>query len=499
MQIDGNWQILILMVFVTLASGCGKKLESKKRESDAPVPSGGNANVLTLDLKAHPHFAPSAELRAKGVEDPAYMLEWMRSTVIGDYKSAGMTNQAWNDAAIKAFETFALLRSLKEVSQEQEAELSSNLKKAIKTAIDAGCPDPMVNYLHTRTILSRTEGMTYEMLATRFTDISEQIETTRYAPILKMYAALRAVQYWKGSMKDGETNILPRLYDLRMRTVQHLAESLDDTNLPPLEATIASREVWSAVEPSSHARRFFNEKAIGKLDEHWSGHGFASALKAEYHIKKAWESRGTGWANTVTPEGWKGMKEHLDIAEAVLRKGWSLDQKDVQIPIKMITICMGQGLPREEMEKWFDRAMEIDPGSSDAAYAKLSFLEPKWQGSAEDMLEFGRECVASTKWRGIVPLVLRDAHDRLSNYLDKEKRGDYWLSSRVWKDVQQSYDRYFELNPGDISYRHNYALDAYKCREYPAFLRQLTYFQGTNYAFFGGKEAFEKMVKTAKN
>src|SRR6185436_3780405 len=253
-------------------------------------PPGGNANVLTLNLKAHPHFAPSAELLAKGVEDPAYTLEWMRSTLIGDYQSAGMTNRAWNDAAIEAFETFALLRSLKEVSQEQEAELSSKLKNAIKTAIDAGCADPMVNYLHTRTILSRTEGMTYEMLATRFTDISERIESTAYAPILKMYAGLRAVQYWNGSMKDGDTNILPRLYDLRMRTVQHLAESLDDTNLPPREATVASREVWTAVEPSSPVANFFEQKVIAKLDEHWSAHGFAAALKGEYHIKKAWDS-----------------------------------------------------------------------------------------------------------------------------------------------------------------------------------------------------------------
>ena len=35
-------------------------------------------------------------------------------------------------------------------------------------------------------------------------------------------------------------------------------------------------------------------------------------------IKRAWAARGSGWANTVTEDGWRGFREHLTKAEALL-------------------------------------------------------------------------------------------------------------------------------------------------------------------------------------
>jgi hypothetical protein len=72
----------------------------------------------------------------------------------------------------------------------------------------------------------------------------------------------------------------------------------------------------------------------------------------------------------------------------------------------MITVELGQGRGRPRMEQWFQRAMSLSPNYYEACYAKLHYLQPKWFGSNEDMLEFAGECVNSSKWGGHVPLIL---------------------------------------------------------------------------------------------
>jgi hypothetical protein len=121
----------------------------------------------------------------------------------------------------------------------------------------------------------------------------------------------------------------------------------------------------------------------------WPEASFVWLLQGEANIKMAWQARGTGYANRVTDEGWKGLEQHLKIADKALNKAWKLNPKDVRIPLAMLTVELGQGEGRDRMELWFNRAMELNPLCYDAAYAKLYYLEPKWHGSVEDMLIFG--------------------------------------------------------------------------------------------------------------
>jgi hypothetical protein len=99
-----------------------------------------------------------------------------------------------------------------------------------------------------------------------------------------------------------------------------------------------------------------------------------------------------------------------------------------------------------------------------------------------------------------VPLILADVHDAIqSQYIDDSEKTNYWKQADVWPDIKSSFDRFFELNPDAVSWRHNYALYAYKCGQWDEFLHQTTLFSGgTNYSYFGGREAFDKMIQMAK-
>ena len=159
---------------------------------------------------------------------------------------------------------------------------------------------------------------------------------------------------------------------------------------------------------------------------------------------------------------------------------------------------LGQGRGRGRMEMWFRRAMEIDPADYDAAYEKAWYLQPKWYGSAQDAISFGRECVESKVWRGRVPLMLWEAHRMLANDRASGLKDAHWKQTGVWEDVRDSFDRFFELNPDAIGWRHDYALYAYKCERFDKFLDLLPQMGWVNYPYFGGEQRFAEMVADAE-
>jgi hypothetical protein len=172
---------------------------------------------------------------------------------------------------------------------------------------------------------------------------------------------------------------------------------------------------------------------------------------------------------------------------------------DARIPLKMMTIALGQGQGRERMELWFDRAMKLDPNNTDACNSKLWYLEPKWYGSVEDMLAFGRECVHNTKWGGRVPLILVDAHIAIRNeFIPDTERSAYWSRPEVWADLKSAHTRFFELYPDASGWYPNYAWYAYQAGDWSAFNEMVPKLGPANYDFFGGETNFNQMVAVAK-
>lgn len=170
------------------------------------------------------------------------------------------------------------------------------------------------------------------------------------------------------------------------------------------------------------------------LKKYWPDDAFSYIAQGRYFIEEAWRARGNDYAGAVTKEGWKGFEESLAKADAILRRGWEADRTDVKLPIEMITVCMGRSEPRAEMEKWFERAMKLDPNSEQAVMAKANYLQPKWLGTPEELLSFGRECVETRHWGGAIPLTLVWVHYQLRIFsgFDPQK---YFSNKIVWGDL----------------------------------------------------------------
>jgi hypothetical protein len=111
------------------------------------------------------------------------------------------------------------------------------------------------------------------------------------------------------------------------------------------------------------------------------------------------------------------------------------------------------------MEKWYQRAMEADPDNLEACRQKMYYLEPKWHGSAAEMLEFGKQCFETRNWHGSIAFLLVDAHQSLSKYAPDA--GQYFANDAVWSDIATVYSAYLDAYPDNNVVRSRYT--AYAC------------------------------------
>jgi hypothetical protein len=424
---------------------------------------------------------------------PSTRLDWNLKTLVDAYQKAGHTNPKWDEQARSALTEFARNRSRSTAPNEASRLIISNNCAA---AVETGCDDPMVRYLYNRYCQTGSK----QALADALCKGAQEMEQSSYPSIRKFYAWQRASQqiivaYGYGTNIPPEVRRLPVWQDAQA----NLQATLSDLTMPPEEVYDCCHDFLDEWKGSpEHYDALYHAMEKG-FPENWKKSPMMMLLKGEAYIEMAWHARGGGYANTVTSNGWKLFGQRLTVAEKALTNAWQLNPNEPRIAVKMITVELGQGLGRDRMDLWFHRAMALDPNDYDACNAKLWYLEPKWYGSVEDMLAFGRECVHNKQWGGHVPLILMDAHLAVQkDFTDDSSKAAYWKQPEFWLDLKNAFDRFFELNPEETSWYHNYAWYAYQAGQWDALNALISKLGPINYDYFGGKDKFETMVALAK-
>lgn len=119
-------------------------------------------------------------------------------------------------------------------------------------------------------------------------------------------------------------------------------------------------------------------------------------LLAQEHTAQGWAARGTGFADTVTPQGWQEFGIHMRQSAVHLLTAWELHPEYPEAAGEMIRYAMAMGGVAGESERfWFDRAFAADPRYGTAFANYRWALRPRWGGSHSAMLAFGEECLAA--------------------------------------------------------------------------------------------------------
>lgn len=170
-------------------------------------------------------------------------------------------------------------------------------------------------------------------------------------------------------------------------------------------------------------------------------------VKISYWTTYAWKARGDGYANSVTPEGWKLFRERLATAEGIFNRKVRVRNGE-PFPCPGFygaaqSIALGQGWEMERVvEELVKPVAKIYPRDFGFYASCLSNTETKWGGKSGD------------DYRFIVSLLDivggetgKEVYARMLAYYKTYEINDYRADLIEWKIAKQGLAESFRQNP----------------------------------------------------
>ncbi|MBI4569820.1 MAG: DUF4034 domain-containing protein [Planctomycetes bacterium] len=405
----------------------------------------------------------------------------------------GSRDPRWDESARHAIDLGA-----RYLAGEPEYVDATEVFEACKRARALGCADPVVEFLHAYCFReTSTERKTWDRL---LRTSAAQILGSRYSAGVKCVvlidvAAMFALP-WRIAEGAADPVFLGTLLD---GVLGWLPEMCADESVSNDMVILVAAQVVQYYPMAGFPREQGKDRVIPILEAARPGAVAAPSVEGTFWVNFAWDARGSGYANTVTAAGWAGFHERLLRAEEVLNRAWEMDPSSANAPYQMISVAMGLGWSAEKMDVWFQRAMSADGDHYHACGSKMLFLHPKWGGSFDAMLAFGRACLDSGSWQVKIRLMIVDAHIEI-----RKGRGmtpqEYWSQPQAWKDVQSAFVPFLDRFPNAKTWRTQYAMLACDAGEW-AIAREQFNLIGDSYceAFFNTREKYEKYRRQAEN
>ena len=235
--------------------------------------------------------------------------------------------------------------------------------------------------------------------------LNRTIRDCKYAPFLKVVALVRLVDYARAlTFSDAEAAELGK--KLMQEAMDNLPGMMAEPEFPPAEIAKLCVDLTDDGREYQGDRKPAIDRIYDIMVKAQPHSPVADLFKGSAYCKYAWDARGGSFAADVTETGWRLFGERLAIAKNACNAALDKDPSLAAAAAQMLEVQMGQNADRPEMEQYFQLAIAGDPDCYDAYNKKLYYLTPKWHGTAEDQLTFGRECLATNRWSARIPLLL---------------------------------------------------------------------------------------------
>ena len=189
----------------------------------------------------------------------------------------------------------------------------------------------------------------------------------------------------------------------------------DDRNFSALEnlagELVSTREknsplAWKISHFYAGINDRFNETEAGYLNDLQIYDEWAKAYPdsttrrisfANFMIAYAWEARGAGYASSVTPEGWKLMRERVDVAFKSLTEAREIGVKDPEWYSTMLRIARAKDWSIEESMHLLEESLEKHPDYYEPYDKVATTLLPRWGGAPGAWENFLDQASASSQ------------------------------------------------------------------------------------------------------
>jgi hypothetical protein len=163
------------------------------------------------------------------------------------------------------------------------------------------------------------------------------------------------------------------------------------------------------------------------------------------HHYEAWAARGIAWSQDVRPEAWKQFASLNAQARQELVEAWKLRPDRYETAYWMMLVARDDPVPGENPRLWFDRTVAARLDALGAYEDMLGGqLLPRWGGSYEAMLAFGREALDTGRFDTEVPLYALRAVTKIYNDQKDEMGGAGGTPIYEWPETYPMLVQVFE-------------------------------------------------------
>ena len=122
----------------------------------------------------------------------------------------------------------------------------------------------------------------------------------------------------------------------------------------------------------------------------------ARVAKAIALARYAWFGRGSGYANSVTKEGWQMFAQRIEESRAVLDNCRSSAANCPHWFVAMLVVARAQGWDRAKAIALFEDGRKTAPFYHPIYHEMVRYLLPKWHGKYGEWQSFARQACQST-------------------------------------------------------------------------------------------------------
>ncbi|MDL5055520.1 DUF4034 domain-containing protein [Oscillatoria laete-virens NRMC-F 0139] len=194
--------------------------------------------------------------------------------------------------------------------------------------------------------------------------------------------------------EKAEAHIAALFLAERFHELEKISASLNHPDARNSDGTWKMTNFFRAILKSFNNEPSHYEKILAITRRWQNSHPSsmtARLVEAKILIDLAWEARGSGYANTVTGDGWKSFHTLLDAAHKVLIEAATLPGSNPEYYNVLLNIAHAQGYSRDEFEKIFDEAVSKWPSYIPYYEIKSYYLMPRWYGRKGELEKFFHE------------------------------------------------------------------------------------------------------------
>jgi len=185
---------------------------------------------------------------------------------------------------------------------------------------------------------------------------------------------------------------------------------------------------------------------------------------AEAYVAYGRLARGSGYADTVSPDGWRLQAERVALAASILADAAKLSEKDPYWYEEMMCLALDQGWDKAQARELMELGIAFEPDFLHFYREHANYLQPRWYGEQGEVEAYAEE--VSNRVGGMEGDKLYfEISGLVACQCDATKEA---LKGFSWPRIQSGYYALEQLYGLTIYKRNTFASMAYKADDKPA-------------------------------